>query len=423
MRGSALLFLVLASSAVTAACTAFSGAEGSSSSTASALRDRIPNDQPFPTGGGGQAATFSTQGALDLDNAFHIAQGTNGRSCATCHLPEEGWSITPAQIERWFDHTAGEHPIFLPLDANHPNAAVGTLDERRAAYSMLRKGLFRRGGAPPATREFDIVAAEDPYGWGSTSPQRFSVFRRPLATANFHLTKNVGWDDADTRSGQTVREGLFAQAANNIVTGQGGATPSNETVNEIVDYELAASFAQLIVPGASRLDQNGARGGAENLSTQAFVRGRFDLFDAWLASPIEARASIARGQELFNAKCLGCHNAANNGSNVDGRLFDIGASDERWASVDSLPVYTVKNRTTGDEIRTTDPGKANRTGKWSDMNRFKVPSMRGLASRAPYFHNGVAKDLLEVVRFYETSRGFEFTPAEETDLVAFMNAL
>jgi cytochrome c peroxidase len=395
----------------TAACTAFSGTENDPSVSANALRSS------------GHAATFSTQGDLDPTNAFHTAQGTNGRSCASCHLPDGGWSITPAQVERAFADSAGEDPLFLLLDANHPNAPVSTLEEKRASYSMLRKGLFRRGGTPPATRDFDIVAAEDPFGWGSTSPQRFSVFRRPLATANFHLTKNVGWDDANTRSGQTVPDGLFAQAANNIVTGQGGAQPANETVQSIVDYELSLSFAQIIVPGVGRLDQDGGRGGPELLSKQAFVSGRFDLFDAWSGSPVPARAAIARGQELFNAKCLGCHNAANNGSNVDGRLFDVGASDERWASVDGLPVYTVKNRTTGAEIRTTDPGKANRSGKWTDMNRFKVPSLRGLSARAPYFHNGVAKDLLGVVRFYEDSRGFEFTSSEETDLVAFLNAL
>ena len=88
-----------------------------------------------------------------------------------------------------------------------------------------------------------------------------------------------------------------------------------------------------------------------------------------------------------------------------------------------LPIYTVRNRLTGEEIRTTDPGKANRTGKWADMNRFKVPSLRGLTARAPFFHNGAAKTLADVVHVYEVQLGFDFTPQEEADLVAFMNAL
>ncbi len=397
----------------------------------------ISNEKPI-VNLGGLGATFSTQGdgTLDLTNEFHTPQGTNGRSCGTCHLPTGGWSVTPLQIEVLFRTTEGTHPIFLPADANHPEADVSTVEARRASYSMLRKGLFRRGGAAPATREFDIVAAEDPYGYGSVEAQRFSVFRRPLATANFHVAKNVGWDDANTRSGQTVQQGLWAQADNNVRTGQAGAAPAPETVDAIVAYESALSFAQVAVLGAGRLDECGARGGARNLSQQPFVSGRFDLFDSWrqgVASgkcASKARAQIARGQELFNNKknasgrtCSGCHDSQNNGSNVAGTTFDIGVSDPRWAGIDGLPIYTVRNRVTGEEIRTTDPGKANRTGKWEDMNRFKVPSLRGLTARAPFFHNGAAKTLFDVVRIYEAQLGFDFTSEEEKDLVAFMNAL
>lgn len=426
---------------LTAAATACAGnaADEAFQTDESALSGAttITNDKPIQNSGG-HGATWSTQGdgTLDLTNEFHTAQGTNGRSCATCHLPEGGWSITPAQVEAMFASTGGTHPIFLPADANHPDADVSTVEARRASYSMLRKGLFRRGGAAPATREFDIVAAEDPYGWGSASAQRFSVFRRPLATANFHLAKNVGWDDANTRSGQTTAQGLWAQAENNIRTGQAGAPPTTATVDAIVAYESALSFAQVIVSGVGRLDECGARGGARNLSQQAFVDAPFNLYDGWRAGVASAscssaaRAQIARGQDLFNNKtsatgrtCRGCHNAENNGSNVNGTTFDIGASDPRWAAIDGLPIYTVRNRETGEEIRTTDPGKANRSGKWADMNRFKVPSLRGLTARAPFFHNGVAKTLHDVVHVYEVQLGFDFTPEEEKDLVAFMNAL
>lgn len=171
---------------------------------------------------------------------------------------------------------------------------------------------------------------------------------------------------------------------------------------------------------------------SEALSQQAFVAGRFNLYDPWLGDGCghsAGRDAIARGQELFNNKttstgrtCRGCHNAENNGSNVAGTTFNIGASDARFRTP-GLPLYTVRNKTTGDVIQTTDPGKAFRTGKWADMNRFKSPSLRGLAARPPYFHNGIAKTLDDVVHFYEESLGFDFTPQEERDLVAFMKAL
>ena len=48
----------------------------------------IPNNFPHPNPGG-KAATFSTQGAVDLTGEYFQAQGTNGRSCASCHIPEE----------------------------------------------------------------------------------------------------------------------------------------------------------------------------------------------------------------------------------------------------------------------------------------------------------------------------------------------
>jgi cytochrome c peroxidase len=64
-----------------------------------------------------------------------------------------------------------------------------------------------------------------------------------------------------------------------------------------------------------------------------------------------------------------------------------------------------------------------RTGLFADLNKFKTPNLRGLASRGSYFHGGTADTLEAVVRHYETQLGFNFTPPEEADLVAFMKAL
>ena len=50
---------------------------------------------------------------------------------------------------------------------------------------------------------------------------------------------------------------------------------------------------------------------------------------------------------------------------------------------------------------------------------IKGPILRGLSARAPYFHNGSALSLLDVVRFYETRFSLVLTPQEESDLVAF----
>jgi len=48
---------------------------------------------------------------------------------------------------------------------------------------------------------------------------------------------------------------------------------------------------------------------------------------------------------------------------------------------------------------------------------------RGLASRAPYFHNGIAATIPAIIDHYEAALGFDFTDQEEEDLAAFLAAL
>ena len=63
------------------------------------------------------------------------------------------------------------------------------------------------------------------------------------------------------------------------------------------------------------------------------------------------------------------------------------------------------------------------TGKWADIGKFKGPILRALAARAPYFHNGSAETLEDVVSFYERRFNIGFTAREKADLVAFLRAL
>ena len=88
-----------------------------------------------------------------------------------------------------------------------------------------------------------------------------------------------------------------------------------------------------------------------------------------------------------------------------------------------LPVITLQNKATHAIKTTTDPGRALITGLWKDVGRLKGPILRGLPSRAPYFHNGSARSLADVVEFYDKRFNIGFTLAEKQDLVAFLNAL
>ena len=386
-------------------------------SAATSLPNNLPRQNP-----GGYGATFSMQGLVDLAGEYFQAQGANGRSCATCHLAEEAWAITPGTLQRLFDQTGGMHPVFNRLDSNNEAMPVGSVEERLAAYSMLlSRGVFRRGGTPRAGSEWELIAVEDPHGFANLN--RLVHWRRAMPTINFALgSATVNWDGGNS-AGTDQHAGLVTQATRNVMGAQQGPAAPPEVIADIVAFEESLFTAQLIVLGVGRLDDDGARGGPEALSTMTKRSGRFDLFDAWLASENPRRAQIARGQELFNTRgCGSCHDSANNGTNTNNGLFDIGTAVAAVRTPD-LPLYTFRNRTTLEIRQLTDAGGGNITGRWSDLGRFKTPTLRGLAARAPYFHNGIAATLESVVRFYEDHLGFGFTDGERADLVAFLNAL
>ncbi|HYV10846.1 MAG TPA: hypothetical protein VE980_08125 [Pyrinomonadaceae bacterium] len=386
---------------------------------------QLPNNLPHPNPGG-KAATFSTQGAVDLTGEFFQAQGTNGRSCASCHIAEEAWSINPGTLQDLFDETGGTHPVFNLLDANNPNMDVSTPAARLAAYSMmLSRGVFRRGGSPRPNSEWELIAVEDPHGFANLN--RLVHWRRVMPTINFKQgSLTVNWDGGN--SGVDLISGLNTQAARNITGAQQGPPAPPEVIDDIVNFERSLSTAQLIVPGVGRLDSDGAKGGPEELSNMDKTQGRFDLFNAWIGHSNPRRAQIARGQEIFNStnangrSCNGCHNSANNGTNINNTLFDVRVASAEARTPD-LPLYTFRNRTTGETRQLTDAGRGNITGLWNDLGRFKTPTLRALAARAPYFHNGIAPTLTDVVLHYERHLGFVFTDQERADLVAFLNAL
>lgn len=388
----------------------------------------LPNNQPMANEFG-FAATYAPAGFVDLTTAFSTPQGTNGRSCGTCHAPEVGWSMTGERVTQLFNETQGLHPIFVNnLDTDTPTADMSTVEARWHATTMLRQGKFTRKIGLPATRDYDLVGIDDPFG--VSTPTTLFFFRRPMPTANLR-SFNVHWDSVMT-VGTDLREGLKKQARASIVAAQQGAPAPESVIDEIADFEGQLAHAQTYLWGVGSLTAEGAHGGpqyAAAAAAQPLVQGRFDLFDAWQHSASAQRRQIWRGQEVFNnvnapsgRRCGGCHNAANNGGNVGGALFDIGASSPDEARSD-MAVFTFQQRETGALVQSTDPGAGLRTGNFRDLNRFKVPNLRGLVSRAPYFHGGTARSLEEVLDHYKDALGFQFTSDERDALIAFLRAL
>jgi len=88
-----------------------------------------------------------------------------------------------------------------------------------------------------------------------------------------------------------------------------------------------------------------------------------------------------------------------------------------------LPLYTLTQKGTGDTIKVTDPGLALITHFFENAGYQKPPVLRNLAARAPFFHNGAAKNLNQLVDFYDQNFSIGLSAQEHRDLVAFLEAL
>jgi hypothetical protein len=413
----------------------------------------------------GVLASVSTRGeVVDRRNPFFLSLGTNGRACVTCHVPDQAWSISPPEVQRRFEETHGQDPIFRTNDGStSPTADVSTVGARRSAYSMLlSKGLIRVGIGVPANAEFDLVSVDDPYHFASAA--ELSLFRRPLPSTNLGFLSTVMWDGRESSS-RPITFGdpgaLAADLANQANDATRGHAQANRDLSateqqQIVQFEMALFTAQQVDHRAGDLSRHGGHGGPLALSQQGFhvginddlgpdpLGGAFNpasmsLFDGLASSDEAARRAIVRGQQLFNSRsftisgvgglpgsvqgtCTTCHNTPNVGNHSVSLPLDLGLSDASRRTPD-MPLYTLRQKGTNHTVSTTDPGRALITGKWADIGKFKGPILRGLAARAPYFHNGSAPTLGAVVDFYNARFNIGLTQREKADLVAFLRAL
>lgn len=439
----------------------------------------LPNLFPLPNGSGLLETYNINNQPISPNGTFFKSIGANGRSCSSCHLPTEGWSVSAAEIELRFLLTQGLDPIFRTNDGSvcDENINTSTLEGRRQAYSLLiTRGLIRIALAVPASADFTILNVNNPYGCGNMST--LSMYRRPLPATNLAFLSTLMWDGREStppttqkitypNTGQLIAD--LSQQAIDATTGHAqGVTPTPAQVEDIVNFETSLRTAQAYDYHAGALDASGATGGPVALASQQFFIGIndsfppsfgfnptgaqfspdiFSLYNAWINSQISSRASIARGQAVFNSKpirisgvagindvvglpasfsgtCGTCHDSFNVGNHSVSAPLNIGVADVNSPlDVSYLPVFTIVNNTTGQVVQTTDPGRALITGKFADIGKVKGPILRGLASRAPYFHNGSATTLADVITFYDKRFNIGFTTQEKADLIAFLNSL
>ncbi len=449
----------------------------------------LPNLYPFPNNSG-WLATFNASGKpIDITGPFFQSLGTNGRSCGSCHRPAQGWSVSAEELKARFEATQGLDPVFRTNDGSNCDHDVNTstLGGRRQAYSLLiERGLFRIAVPAPGDAEFRVVNVVNPYGCSDTSV--LSLYRRPLPSTNLRFLSAVMWDGRESSPQNGTHAITFAtnpadlladleHQAMDAVSGHAEAqnTLSPELRRIIAAFEMGLSTAQAFDYHAGGLSAEGATGGPTALAIRTapaffpgindpfggnplgigFTRTIFSLFDAWTnvtntrdlgGEVLNQRASIARGQALFNTKpidisgvaglnddlnvevvpgtCGTCHDSPDIGNHSLPVALNIGVSDlTSPLDLRYLPIFTLQNKTTHEIKVLTDPGRALITGRWRDVGKLKGPILRGLAARAPYFHNGSAGSLSDVLNFYDKRFNIGFTPQEKKDLIAFLNAL
>jgi hypothetical protein len=241
---------------------------------------------------------------------------------------------------------------------------------------------------------------------------------------------------------------------------QGGPTPLSTqpffiTINSSVHFLLPA-FEQ--------------PGGLVNPGDGQFTSNIFNLFGAWAQSGspedegyLAARQSIARGEQLFNklqipisgvaginddvaagglvaggipsltGTCGTCHDTPSVGNHSFPTPLNIGTGDHSPTNpsvnmggldVSYLPEITVCKKNAVNVCKTTtDLGQALIDGRFDHVGKIKGPILRGLAGRAPYFHNGSAATLMDAVNFYDVRFTLHLSQQDKDDLVAFLKTL
>jgi hypothetical protein len=354
--------------------------------------------------------------------------------------------------------------IGLPIPAN-AQFTLSAVDDPYGFASAAQLSLFRR---PLQTANLDFLST---VMWDgretfidTATPQSpgDNCFNAPFPVRCY---RDLNFDLDDQSNTATL---THAQATL-------GLTPTTES--EIVAFETGLYFGQAFTFDAGPLEVDGATGGPDAIPSNpayfgendnfgdyrtgaAFSSTIFSMYDAWDSSHDRQRAAIARGQALFNTKpitisgvaglnnlkdrngnvvlpasfqgtCGTCHDGQGAGNHTIPLPLNIGIADADERTPD-MPLYTLTCNavgiaagvcTAGESQQSTDPGRALVTGNWVDISKFKGPTLRGIAARAPYFHNGLEPDLDGVVDFYNTRFGIGFTDQEHSDLVAFLSSL
>ena len=251
--------------------------------------------------------------------------------------------------------------------------------------------------------------------------------------------------------------------------------PTDEQIARIVAFEKQIYGAQVWRKGAGSLIEKdgptsfGPRAlaaGEEGVLGNNTSRWVFPMGDAWKTpqkkEEAEMRASIRRGHDIFTFRtfwirdsmhlntvglgnptkrtCATCHGMHMTGMDSANGWMDLGTTNLPWAKETprnpwtkeqpEMPLFRVTCKAgvpphpyLGRVFYTQDPGRALISGKCNDVGTIVMQQFRGLAARAPYFSNGSAASIRELIDFYDRRYNIQFSDEEKLDLENFLSSL
>lgn len=300
-------------------------------------------------------------------------------ACGSCHLPEFG----------------GADPRATDSGAIHPgfDGLFGSADDVAGSPGV-------------AAQDCDQNYFEHP----SFGSEVQSTNRRAQTTIMAAYATRLFWDGRaepqflDPETGQVVlnnRGGLESQALGPILSAVEMACDSRTWGDVITQLESATplGLAESLTPDLqAALVANptypelfqAAFGTTEITPVRiAFAIASYERtlianqtpFDTFITQgPPALTPQQNQGVQVFGQNCAVCHSGAL-------------TSDNQFHNIGVRPSFE-------------DPGRQGVTGNPQDAGRFKTPSLRNVALRAPYFHNGSKATLAEVIEHY--NQGGEF---------------
>lgn len=374
--------------------------------------------------------------------------GTNGRSCATCHVLEDATALRPENVLARLEANPDD-PLFNRLDADDPGAETLT-------FEHLKKGLVRV--VLPLPDNMDVIDLE---GNVTTPPDRSVVVWRGVpSVANTAITGPYQLDG---------RQPTLEDQAQAAITGHSeGPLISRAELEQLADFqrhlfsspraalvsrllELGLPLDEVPIPeefmpltlaekrGRDVYDAACQPCHGSATTDRVVDRATHDLFFAELGPDGNVRFELVDGRPVAVPLARPNDEFLNIGMGLASYLGQVGLAPMFNDDVD-LPRYRFRFYTDGTrsqkvvdlppapatasgdprdlhpaldargapiagpnrvpQLFSTDPGRAAISGDPADFEAFDVNPLRGIVRTAPYFHDNSHATLRDVVDAY-----------------------